>query len=127
MCGALSPVSPSTCCPHYFAVAFGRNGSSSRSKRHDNQESKMLTSASIEMKPNRQSGGAEPVSTFRPEVTYLTSFLPYPIDQGGIMATAGFIEALAKCTSVSVLVLTSASYPSDQIRAAENYYNQFCR
>jgi glycosyltransferase involved in cell wall biosynthesis len=87
----------------------------------------MLTSASIEMKPNRQFGEAEPRSTFRPEVTYLTSFLPYPIDQGGIMATAGFIEALAKCTSVSVLVLTSASYPSDQIRAAENYYNQFCR
>src|SRR5207248_11767421 len=66
-------------------------------------------------------------ATRQPEVTFLTSFLPYPIDQGGIMATASFIEALAKCASVSVLVLTSSSYRADQIRAAETYYNQFCR
>jgi len=81
---------------------------------------------SIEVTPDSPSVKAESKPQ-RLEVTFLTSFLPYPIDQGGIMATASFIEALAKCASVSVLVLTSSSYKDDEVRAAEEYYNRFCR
>ena len=88
----------------------------------------MLVPASVEIKShNTPTAGhsGEPVAL--PNVTFLTSFLPYPIDQGGIMATAGFIEALAKSASTSVLVLTSTSYASDRIRVAEKFYSQFCR
>jgi polysaccharide biosynthesis protein PslH len=87
----------------------------------------MLTPVSIEMTPKTPSTTGKHVATRQLKVTYLTSHLPYPIDRGGTIATAGFIEAIAKCASVSVLVLTSAPYAAELIQAAENYYNQFCR
>ncbi|HJT79855.1 MAG TPA: hypothetical protein VJ719_01555, partial [Chthoniobacterales bacterium] len=62
-----------------------------------------------------------------PEVIFVTSFLPFPVDHGGAMAREGFIRALSACASVNVLVLTSIQYDDAVIAAADAHYTQFCR
>lgn len=59
-------------------------------------------------------------------VTYVTTELPYPVRHGGVMATDGFIRAIAASASVSVLVLGHRAYSDEVIREATNYYTGFC-
>jgi polysaccharide biosynthesis protein PslH len=61
------------------------------------------------------------------EVTFVTNFLPWPLDHGGAIATGGFIQALAVSASVSVLVLTPVDYDEALIKEAEIYYRKTCR
>src|SRR2546425_9532938 len=61
------------------------------------------------------------------EITYVTSELPYPISHGGIMATHGVIQAIAKSASVSLVVLSHRQYNDAAIGAAKDYYSKTCR
>lgn len=62
------------------------------------------------------------------EVTYVTTHLPYPVEQGGgARATHGVIQAIAASAAVSVMVLTPTRHSDETIRAAEAYYGKTCR
>ena len=63
----------------------------------------------------------------RMEVTYLTTEVPYPISHGGIMATHGVIQAIAKSASLSIVVLTHRHYTDAAIGAAKDYYSRTCK
>ena len=60
-------------------------------------------------------------------VTFLTSLLPYPVDNGGTIVTESWIKAIAARASLSIVVLTAEDYSEALISDTQSHYKGICR